>query len=80
MVFALAAAGAAVGVLYGARRLASHGWALVLGALLGGTVSHLGDRLFREPGFARGYVVDFIDYDAFAGTSPTSHSPADALH
>ncbi|MFF1924019.1 signal peptidase II [Streptomyces sp. NPDC058221] len=66
-VFALAAAGAVAGMLYAARRLASRGWALVLGLLLGGAVSHLGDRLFREPGFARGHVVDFIDYGAFVG-------------
>ncbi|MEV0618327.1 signal peptidase II [Nonomuraea sp. NPDC050404] len=66
-VFALAAAAAVVGILYTARRLASTGWALVLGALLGGAVSHLGDRLFREPGFARGHVVDFIDYGPFVG-------------
>jgi signal peptidase II len=39
----------------------------VLGAMLGGAVSHLGDRLFREPGFARGHVVDFIDYGLFVG-------------
>lgn len=66
-VFTLAAAAAAVGILYTARRLASAGWALALGALLGGAVSHLGDRLFREPGFAQGHVVDFIDYGPFVG-------------
>ncbi|GAA2213849.1 signal peptidase II [Nonomuraea monospora] len=66
-VFALAAAAAVIGILYTARRLASTGWALVLGVLLGGAVSHLGDRLFREPGFAHGHVVDFIDYGPFVG-------------
>ncbi|MCF6471638.1 signal peptidase II [Nonomuraea sp. MG754425] len=66
-VFTLAAAAAVIGVLYIARRLASAGWAFGLGALLGGAVSHLGDRLFREPGFARGHVVDFIDYGPFVG-------------
>jgi signal peptidase II len=65
--FALAATAAVVGLLYTARRLASPGWALVLGVLLGGAASHLGDRLFREPGFARGHVVDFIDYGLFVG-------------
>ena len=30
--------------------------------MLGGAISHLGDRLFREPGFAVGHIVDFIDY------------------
>jgi signal peptidase II len=33
--------------------------------LLGGAVTHLGDRLFRAPGFARGHVVDFIDYNGW---------------
>lgn len=66
-VFTLATAAAVVGILYTARRLASAGWALVLGVLLGGAVSHLGDRLFREPGLGRGHVVDFIDYGPFVG-------------
>jgi signal peptidase II len=43
------------------RRLGSPWWALALGLLLGGAVGNLLDRLFREPGFARGHVVDFID-------------------
>ena len=43
------------------RRLGSTWWALALGLLLGGAVGNLLDRLFREPGFARGHVVDFID-------------------
>ncbi|GAA1778292.1 hypothetical protein GCM10009735_05480 [Actinomadura chokoriensis] len=66
-VFTLTAAAAVAGILYTARRLNSPAWALVLGALLGGAVSHLGDRLFREPGPARGHVVDFIDYGPFVG-------------
>lgn len=65
--FTLVAAAAVAGILYTARRLASTRWALVLGALLGGAASHLGDRLFRAPGFARGHVVDFIDYGPFVG-------------
>jgi signal peptidase II len=43
------------------RRLGSAWWALALGLLLGGAVGNLLDRLFREPGLARGHVVDFID-------------------
>src|SRR4029450_6151025 len=54
-VFALTAALAVGGVLYAARRLGSPAWAVVLGALLGGAASHLLDRLFRDPGFARGH-------------------------
>ena len=41
-------------------RLGSLGWAIALGALLGGALGNLTDRLFREPGPFRGYVVDWI--------------------
>ncbi|GIH95931.1 signal peptidase II [Planobispora siamensis] len=61
-VFTLAAAAAVAGVAYVGRRLRSTVWTVALGALLGGATSHLLDRLFRPPGFARGHVVDFIDY------------------
>lgn len=64
-VFALAAAGVVAGILYYGRRLGSLAWTLGLGLLLGGAASHLLDRLFRDPGFARGHVVDFIDYKGF---------------
>lgn len=64
-VFALAAAAAVVGILYAGRRLGSRAWAAGLGVLLGGATSHLLDRLLRAPGFARGHVVDFIDYNGF---------------
>jgi len=41
-------------------------WRLVGCALmLGGALTHLGDRLFRAPGFGRGHVVDFIDYNGW---------------
>jgi signal peptidase II len=46
-------------------RIGSRGWAAALGLLLGGAVGNLVDRLAREPGVARGYVVDFIDYAGF---------------
>ena len=36
-----------------------------LAGMLGGAISHLGDRLFREPGFGEGHIVDFIDYAGF---------------
>lgn len=39
--------------------------AIALALLLGGATTHLLDRLFREPGFARGHVVDFIDYNGW---------------
>lgn len=50
-------------------RLARTRWAVFLaGFALGGAVGNLIDRLFREPGFAEGHVVDFINYgDYFVG-------------
>lgn len=48
-----------------ARRLGSTAWAVALGLLLGGAVGNLIDRFLREPGFARGHVVDFIEYLRF---------------
>ncbi|OLT50558.1 signal peptidase II [Cellulosimicrobium sp. CUA-896] len=47
------------------RRIGSRAWVVALGLLLGGALGNLVDRFFREPGFARGHVVDFIDYAGF---------------
>ena len=64
-ILAIVAAIAVVGIAIFVARISSVPWALAGGALLGGAISHLGDRLFREPGFARGEIVDFIDYFGF---------------
>lgn len=67
-VFTLAAVAVSVIILRAAPRLGSRGWAVALGLLLGGAVGNLIDRLLREPGVARGHVVDFIAYgDLFVG-------------
>lgn len=66
-VFTLVMALVSVGVMVAARRIGSRVWALALGALLGGALGNLVDRLAREPGFAVGHVVDFIDYGVFIG-------------
>lgn len=67
-VLTLVAVGVVVVVVRVARRLGSTLWALALGLLLGGALGNLMDRLFREPGFARGHVIDFIAYaDWFVG-------------
>jgi signal peptidase II len=56
----------AVGVLlWYVTRPQTKGWLVGLALMLGGAVTHLGDRLFRAPGFARGHVVDFIDYNGW---------------
>lgn len=67
-VLTLIAVGVVVTIVRISRRLVSRTWALALGLLLGGALGNLGDRLFRDPGFARGHVVDFINYaDFFVG-------------
>ena len=48
------------------RKLGSAWWALALGLLLGGALGNLTDRLFREPSFGMGHVVDFIQLPNFA--------------
>jgi signal peptidase II len=60
VVFTLIAVAVAVVIVRTARRLFSTGWAVALGLVLGGAVGNLVDRVFREPGFLRGGVVDFI--------------------
>jgi signal peptidase II len=60
-IFTIIATVVSVVIVRISRRLGSAWWALALGLLLGGAVGNLLDRLFREPGFARGHVVDFID-------------------
>ncbi|CAN7415746.1 MULTISPECIES: signal peptidase II [unclassified Microbacterium] len=61
-VFALIAVAAAVTAIVFAFRIQRPGWAIIIGALGGAAASHAGDRLFRDPGFARGHVVDFLAY------------------
>lgn len=64
----LVALGVVVVIVRSARRLGSTAWAVALGLLLGGALGNLWDRMLREPGFARGHVVDFIAYgDLFVG-------------
>jgi signal peptidase II len=60
IVLTLIAIGVVVFIVRTARNLRSAGWAITLGLLLGGAMGNLGDRLFRSPGFFRGYVVDWI--------------------
>ncbi|MBM7804773.1 signal peptidase II [Geodermatophilus bullaregiensis] len=60
VVFTLIAVAVAAVIVRTARRLASLGWAVALGLVLGGAVGNLVDRVFREPGFLRGGVVDFL--------------------
>ena len=57
---AIALVAAGVVIRFG-RRLGDRTWAVALGLLLGGVCGNLTDRVFREPGFLRGHVVDFLE-------------------
>lgn len=59
-IFTIALAVVACAIVWKAFAVRSRLWAVVLGALLGGVLGNLGDRLFRAPGFAVGHVVDMI--------------------
>lgn len=61
VVFSLIALAVVIAILRMAPKLGSLPWAIALGGLLGGAVGNLVDRLTREPGPGRGYVVDFIE-------------------
>ena len=64
-VFTIIAAIAAGWLLWYVTRPHPVSRVIVFSLLLGGATTHLIDRLFREPGFARGHVVDFIDYNGW---------------
>jgi signal peptidase II len=48
-------------ILLVGRRVAHRGWAVALGAVLGGALGTLSDRIFRLPGPFQGHVVDFVE-------------------
>ncbi len=60
VLFTLIAVVVAVVIVRSARRMYSTGWAVTLGLVLGGALGNLLDRIFRDPGFLRGGVVDFL--------------------
>lgn len=49
-----------LGVIYFAPKLTSKGWSVVLGLVMGGVLGNLMDRIFREPSFLRGHVIDWM--------------------
>ncbi|HET6189350.1 MAG TPA: signal peptidase II [Trebonia sp.] len=61
IVFTAIAVAVVVYIARTARKLASIGWAITLGLLLGGALGNLTDRIFRAPGLFRGNVVDWIE-------------------
>jgi signal peptidase II len=48
-----------------APRIRSLSWATMFGLVLGGALGNVTDRLFREPSFGQGHVVDFIQVWGF---------------
>jgi len=50
-----------VGLLISIGRTTSRIYPVAVGLILGGAAGNLVDRLFRQPGWLRGAVVDFID-------------------
>ena len=64
-IFSIVATAVAVFILIFARRIRSIGWAVLFGMLLGGNLGNLTDRLFREPSFGQGHVIDFLQIWGF---------------
>ena len=64
-IFSIIASGVVIFIVAFARKIRSIGWAILFGMLLGGTLGNLTDRLFREPSFGLGHVVDFIQVWGF---------------
>ncbi|MFT4028458.1 MAG: signal peptidase II [Protaetiibacter sp.] len=64
-ILSLVAVGVIVAIVVFAKRIKSVGWAWMLGLLLGGALGNVSDRLFREPSFGQGHVIDFIELWGF---------------
>ncbi len=60
VIFTVLAVAVCIVIVRSSRSLTHSGWAIALGALLGGALGNLSDRIFRSPGIFRGHVVDFI--------------------
>jgi len=71
IVFSAVAIVVAITIVRAARRLFSTGWAVALGLVLGGALGNLSDRIFRDPGFLRGGVVDSLSlFDPYGRVWP----------
>ena len=60
LAFSLLALAVVVAVIYFAPKITSGGWQLCIGLHLGGVLGNLTDRIFREPSFLNGHVIDWI--------------------
>ena len=64
-ILSIVAAAVVVVIIVFAPRIRSLGWAAMFGLVLGGALGNLTDRLFREPSFGQGHVVDFLQVWGF---------------
>jgi len=64
-IFSVIAAAVVVFLVWFSGRIRSRAWGVLFGLLLGGTLGNLTDRLFRDPGFGIGHVVDFLSVWGF---------------
>jgi len=60
VIFSLLAVAVVATIIRFAGRISSRGWLTCAGLLLGGVLGNLTDRVFREPGFFHGHVIDWI--------------------
>lgn len=60
LIFSLLAVTVVATIIRFAGRISSGGWLTCAGLLLGGVLGNLTDRVFREPGFFIGHVIDWI--------------------
>jgi signal peptidase II len=58
--FSLLALAVVIAAIYFAPKITSRGWQISIGLLLGGVLGNLTDRIFREPAFLNGHVIDWI--------------------
>jgi signal peptidase II len=80
VLFTLIAVVVVIVIVRASRRLFSTGWAVTLGLVLGGAVGNLSDRVFRDPGFLRGGVVDFISlFDPYGRVWPIFNAADSAI-
>lgn len=59
-IFSLFAISVSMWIVAISGRLVNKWWAIAAGAVLGGALGNLIDRVFRAPSFLHGHVVDFI--------------------
>lgn len=59
-VFTLISSTVALALLWFGPKFQTRGWLILGGIALGGVCGNLIDRLFRDPGFPNGHVIDFI--------------------